>query len=120
LTAFLFVPPFPSALYSIFISDPVKLKTTIQVSVAPHTVLGFDVLTAVKVSTVVFWVATGYGLAVRYKLFEETYCLHLQDRNVGTHLNVHKASQPRRPPTAYVVQYVISSSSPVLVLLKAA
>jgi hypothetical protein len=38
----------------------------------------FDVLTAVKMSMLLFYVVTLYGLVGRYQNFGETYCLHLQ------------------------------------------
>jgi hypothetical protein len=38
----------------------------------------FEVLPAVKMSMLVFWVVTPCGLAVRYQRLRGTYCLHLQ------------------------------------------
>jgi hypothetical protein len=38
----------------------------------------FEVLTAVKMSILVFWVVTQCGLVGRYQRFGGTYCLHLQ------------------------------------------
>jgi hypothetical protein len=37
----------------------------------------FEVLTAVKMSMLVFWVVTPCGLVRRYQRFGETYCLQL-------------------------------------------
>jgi hypothetical protein len=39
----------------------------------------FEVLTAVKMSVLVFRVVTPFELAGRYQRFEGIYCLHLQD-----------------------------------------
>jgi hypothetical protein len=72
-----------------------------------------EVLTAVKMSTLSFWVVTPCGLVCRYQRFGATYCLHLQGwshfsvfspedgdsmllRNVGIYIRVRTASQPRR------------------------
>jgi hypothetical protein len=41
--------------------------------------IGFEVLTAVIVSMLVFCVVTSCGLVGRYKYFGGIYCLHLQD-----------------------------------------
>jgi hypothetical protein len=38
----------------------------------------FEVLTAVKISILVFWVVTSCGLVGRYRHFGGTYCLDLQ------------------------------------------
>jgi hypothetical protein len=38
----------------------------------------FEVLTAVKMLILVFWVVTSYGHVGRYQHFRGTYCLHLQ------------------------------------------
>jgi hypothetical protein len=40
--------------------------------------LRFEVLTAVKISTLVFWVVTPCGLVGRYQRFGGTHCHHLQ------------------------------------------
>jgi hypothetical protein len=37
-----------------------------------------EVLTAVKMSMLFFWVITPCGLASRYQRFGGTYCVHLQ------------------------------------------
>jgi hypothetical protein len=49
----------------------------------------FEVLLAVKVSMLVFWVVTPYGLVGIYQRYERTYCFHLQ-------VQVHTALLPRR------------------------
>jgi hypothetical protein len=62
----------------------------------------FEVLTAVKVSTLVFWVVTPCGLVDRYQHFIGTY-FSPEDggsmllRNVGIYLQIYKVLQPRRP-----------------------
>jgi hypothetical protein len=38
----------------------------------------FEVLTAVKMSMLFFWIVTSCGLAGRYQRFGGTYFLHLQ------------------------------------------
>jgi hypothetical protein len=38
----------------------------------------FNILTAVKISMLVFWVVTPCGLVGRYHRFRGTYCLSLQ------------------------------------------
>jgi hypothetical protein len=38
----------------------------------------FEILTAVKMSMMVFWVVTTYGLTGAYQCFEGAYCPHLQ------------------------------------------
>jgi hypothetical protein len=38
----------------------------------------FEVLTAVKMLMLVFWIVTPCGLVGRYQRFGGTYCLHLQ------------------------------------------
>jgi hypothetical protein len=38
----------------------------------------FEVLTAVKMLMLIFWVFTPYGLVGTYKRFGGAYCLHLQ------------------------------------------
>jgi hypothetical protein len=43
--------------------------------------MGFEVLTAVKMSMLVFWVVKPNGLVGRYQRFGETSCVHLQGRN---------------------------------------
>jgi hypothetical protein len=64
----------------------------------------FEVFTAVKMKMVVFRIVTPCGLAGVYERFRITYCFSPEDggsmflRNVGTHLQVHTALQPRRPP----------------------
>jgi hypothetical protein len=40
--------------------------------------LRFEVLTAVKMSVLFFWVVTLCGLVGKYQRFGGTYCLHLQ------------------------------------------
>jgi hypothetical protein len=61
----------------------------------------FEVLTAVKISIVVFWVVTPCSLVGGYQLLGGTYRLHIQYevliREGGNHLQDHTASQPRRP-----------------------
>jgi hypothetical protein len=41
----------------------------------------FEVLPAVKVSMLIFWVVMPCGLTGRYQRFEGTYCLHLLGLN---------------------------------------
>jgi hypothetical protein len=55
-----------------------------------------EVLTMVKISMLVFWVAMQCGPVGRYQHFEGTYCLHLQGLS-GIYLQAHTALQPRRP-----------------------
>jgi hypothetical protein len=38
----------------------------------------FEVLTAMKMPLLIFWIVTPYGLVDRYQHFRETYFLHLQ------------------------------------------
>jgi hypothetical protein len=38
----------------------------------------FEFLTAVRMTTLFFWVVTPYRLVGRYQRFGEAYCLHLQ------------------------------------------
>jgi len=35
------------------------------------------VLTAMKMSVLIFWVVTPYGFVGKYQLYEGTYCFHL-------------------------------------------
>jgi hypothetical protein len=51
----------------------------------------------VKMSTMVFWVATLCELVNVY-CFRETCYLHFLFENVGKHLRDHMASQSGRPP----------------------
>jgi hypothetical protein len=65
----------------------------------------YEVLTAVKMAMLVFWVVTSCGLGNRYQRFGETYCLHFSPedgdsmflRNVVIYLHFHTALQTRRP-----------------------
>jgi hypothetical protein len=69
-----------------------------------------EVLMAVKMSMLLFWVVTPCGIVGRYQRFGWTCCLHLQPssvifrtedgdsvflRNFGIYLRVHTASQPK-------------------------
>jgi hypothetical protein len=84
-------------------SPQVQTRIMIFVKYKP---MRFDVLTAVKMSMLVFWVVTPCGLVGRYQRFGGTYCLYLQDwsedggrtflRNVGIYPQTHMTSQPRR------------------------
>jgi hypothetical protein len=46
--------------------------------------LRFEVLTAVNMSMLVFWVVTPRGLIFRYQRFGETCCVHLQTHATDT------------------------------------
>jgi hypothetical protein len=67
----------------------------------------FQVLTAVKMPMLIFWVVTLCGFAGRYHRFGGTYCSedggNMFFRNVGgICLQVHMPLLPRRPtPTQY-------------------
>jgi hypothetical protein len=50
--------------------------------------------------SMLFWVVMPCRLVDRYQRFGETYCLHLQGRNVRIYLRVHTASQPRKTTSA--------------------
>jgi hypothetical protein len=76
-----------------------------------------EVLTALKMTMLFFWVVTPCGLVGRYQHFGETYCLHFQDRpehgdsmfnrNFGIYLRVHAAPQPRRTVSPIVSDWHI-------------
>jgi hypothetical protein len=71
----------------------------------------FEVLTAAKMSMLVFWVVTPFGLVGRYQSFgENTASFSPEDRgsmflrNVGICLQVHMASQPGRPTSTTLLK----------------
>jgi hypothetical protein len=80
-----------------------------------------QVLMAVKIKTLVFWVVTPCRLVGRYQNFGGTYCLHLSPedegsmffRNVGIYLQVHTALQPWRPTSILNPHDVRPSFTPI-------
>jgi hypothetical protein len=86
---------------------PLGSKYSPQDAVLKHPLsVKFEVLKAVKVWIVVFWIVMPCGLAYGYQRFGETHSLRLQDsvnmettfiRNIDYHLQDHMASRPRRP-----------------------
>jgi hypothetical protein len=56
----------------------------------------FEVLTEVKMSFLVVWIVTKFGLLGRYQRFGGIYCL-LQVFNVSVYQHVRMAFLPRRP-----------------------
>jgi hypothetical protein len=67
----------------------------------------FELLSAVKMLMLVFWVVTPCGLVRRYHRFGGTYTSGPEDggrmflRNIGVYLKVHTALQPRRPTSTF-------------------
>jgi hypothetical protein len=78
----------------------ISLKDMTDINYTNRPCEKFEVLTDVKMSTLVFSVVTSCGLVYRYQRFGGKFCLHLQGwrnwRWWAIYPQVHMVSQPRR------------------------
>jgi hypothetical protein len=81
----------------------IRFRTS-QITTKPISVTS-EVLTAVKMSLLVFWEVTPCGLVGRYLRFSTEDGGNMFFRNVGTYLRLHTALQPRRLTSAVTHEF---------------
>jgi hypothetical protein len=80
----------------------------IFVNFRPSLIMRFEVLTAVKMSMLVFWVVTPCGLVGRFQRFRKTYCLHLLGLNIQCRYKtiIHRCNQQQTSYTSLPKHYM--------------